>query len=392
LYPLHRYKQADAIGREVENMVSRKKRQNKGPQPIYRHVQESIATKVRKGDLKPGDILPSEGELVKEYGISRGSVRSALKELQNQGVIYSVAGKGSFVSEWLSGQESGEQDRIALVVPGLEDSDFQIYRGIEDTLNKEGFILTIFNSQRSIEQENKNLKLLLEGKEEGAIIFPNWGRTNAEALFELKAAGYPFVLIDRYFRELDTDYVVTDNKKGGFLATEHLIKLGHKRIGVILGLSCTAIEDRFEGYREALAQYGLVHDPALVRRLERDDAGKNEPSGQVGYDEAQSLLQEKPTAIFATNDFLAREAMRAIADKGLSIPGDISVVGFDNQAFAEYCRPLLTTVAQPFYRLGQEAAEILLKKVEATGAGEGLCHRVIAPELVLRGSSAGAKK
>ncbi|MDD4559063.1 MAG: substrate-binding domain-containing protein, partial [bacterium] len=209
------------------------------------------------------------------------------------------------------------------------------------------------------------------------------------ALFELKMAGYPFVMIDRYFRELETDYVVTDNKRGGFLATEHLIKLGHKRIGIILGLSCTAIEDRFEGYREALAQYGLIHEPALVRRLERADAEKSEPSGQEGYNEALDLLKERPTAIFATNDFLAREAIKAVQDAGMDIPKDISVVGFDNQAFAEYCTPPLTTVAQPFYRQGQKAAEILLEKVDAA-ADEEPYHCVMPPELVLRGSSAKA--
>ncbi|MGI6383985.1 MAG: GntR family transcriptional regulator [bacterium] len=371
------------------NNASRRNKRNKSPQPIYRHLQKSIAVKIRKGDLKPGDALPSEGKLVKEYGISRGSVRSALKELQNQGIIYPVAGKGSFVSEHLSGLQLGEQGRIALVIPGLEDSDFQIYRGIEDALNAAGFILTIFNSQRSIEQENKNLKLLLEGKEKGAIIFPNWGRTNAEALFELKMAGYPFVLIDRYFRELETDYVVTDNKRGGFLATEHLIKLGHKQIGIILGLTCTAIEDRFEGYREALAQYGLIHEPALMRRFQRDDTEENEPSAEIGYNEAVDLLKERPTAIFATNDFLARGAIKAVQDAGMDIPKDISIIGFDNQAFAEYCTPPLTTVAQPFYRQGQEAAEILLKKVDAA-ADEEPYHCVMPPELVLRGSSAKA--
>jgi GntR family transcriptional regulator of arabinose operon len=371
-------------------MIGKGKRRNKGPQPIYRCLQESIVAKVSRGEFQPDDALPSENHLAEEYGISRGSVRTALKELQNKGIIYSVVGKGSFINRQISDQPSIKQDRIAFIVPSLDGSDLQIYRGIEDTLNKAGYMLSIFNSQRSIEQENKNLKLLLEGKEKGAIIFPNWGRTNAEALFELKMAGYPFVLIDRYFRELETDYVVTDNKKGGFLATEHLIKLGHKRIGIIPGLKCTAIEDRLEGYREALARYGLVHDPALVRHLERADAEKSEPSGQEGYNEALDLLKERPTAIFATNDFLAREAMRAIADKGLSIPGDISVVGFDNQAFAERCTPSLTTVAQPFYRQGQEAAEILLRKVDAAAIGEGPYHRVIAPELILRSSSAKA--
>ncbi|MDD3927512.1 MAG: GntR family transcriptional regulator [bacterium] len=368
-------------------MISRANRRNKGPEPIYRHLQESIIAKVRKGDFKPDDALSSENELAEEYGISRGSVRTALKELQDKGVIYSVAGKGSFVSRQISDQSVSKQDRIAFIVPSLDGSDLQIYRGIEDTLNTEGFILSIFNSQRSIEQENKNLKLLLEGKEKGAIIFPNWGRTNAEALFELKMAGYPFVLIDRYFRELETDYVVTDNKKGGFLATEHLIKLGHKRIGIVLGLNCTAIEDRFEGYREALAQHDIVHDPALVRRFQRDDAEENEPSAETGYNEAVDLLNDKPTAIFATNDFLARGTIKAIQDAGMNIPGDISVIGFDNQGFAERLNPALTTVAQPFYELGQRATRMLLVKISSDNSKEGCIKKVLSPELVFRRSS-----
>ncbi|MFA7372473.1 MAG: GntR family transcriptional regulator [bacterium] len=368
-------------------MISRTNRRNKGPEPIYRHLQESIIARVRKGDFKPDDALSSENELAEEYGISRGSIRTALKELQDKGVIYSIAGKGSFVSRQISDQSVSKQDRIAFIVPSLDGSDLQIYRGIEDTLNTEGFILSIFNSQRSIEQENKNLKLLLEGKEKGAIIFPNWGRTNAEALFELKMAGYHFILIDRYFRELETDYVVTDNKKGGFMATEHLIKLGHKRIGIVLGLTCTAIEDRFEGYREALAQYGIVHDPSLVRRFQRDDAEENEPSTETGYNEAVDLLKDKPTAIFATNDFLARGTIKAIQDAGMNIPGDISVIGFDNQGFAERLNPALTTVAQPFYELGQRATRMLLVKISSDNSKEGCIKKVLSPELVFRRSS-----
>jgi GntR family transcriptional regulator of arabinose operon len=367
-------------------MIGKGKRRNKGPQPIYRCLQESIVAKVSRGEFQPDDALPSENHLAEEYGISRGSVRTALKELQNKGIIYSVVGKGSFINRQISDQPSIKQDRIAFIVPSLDGSELQIYRGIEDTLNKAGYMLSIFNSQRSIEQENKNLKLLLEGKEKGAIIFPNWGRTNAEALFELKMAGYPFVLIDRYFRELETDYVVTDNKKGGFLATEHLIKLGHKRIGIIPGLKCTAIEDRLEGYREALARYGLVHDPALARHLERADAEKSEPSAEIGYNEAVNLLKERPTAIFATNDFLAQGAIRAIQDAGMNIPEDISVVGFDNQGFTELLDPSLTTVAQPCYNMGQRAAEIVLRKLNNDQRSKEIKRITLKPELIMRRS------
>lgn len=370
-------------------MIGKRKRRNKGPEPIYRCLQESIIAKVNKGEFQPDDALPSENHLAKEYGISRGSVRTALKELQNKGIIYSVVGKGSFINRQIFNQPSIKQNRIAFIVPSLDGSDLQIYRGIEDTLNAAGYMLSIFNSQRSIEQENKNLKLLLEGKEMGAIIFPNWGRTNAEALFELKMAGYPFILIDKYFRELETDYVVTDNKKGGFMATEHLIKLGHKRIGIVLGLTCTAIEDRFEGYREALAQYGIVHDPSLVRRFQRDDAEENEPSTETGYNEAADLLKEKPTAIFATNDFLARGTMKAVQDAGMDIPGDISIVGFDNQGFAELLDPPLTTVAQPFYQLGQKAAGMVLGQLDNGLENQGFKRITLEPELIVRQSCLG---
>ncbi|MDD4153572.1 MAG: GntR family transcriptional regulator, partial [bacterium] len=143
-------------------MIGKRKRRNKGPEPIYRCLQESIIAKVNKGEFQPDDALPSENHLAKEYGISRGSVRTALKELQNKGIIYSVVGKGSFINRQIFNQPSIKQNRIAFIVPSLDGSDLQIYRGIEDTLNAAGYMLSIFNSQRSIEQENKNLKLLLE--------------------------------------------------------------------------------------------------------------------------------------------------------------------------------------------------------------------------------------
>ncbi len=357
------------------------KRKNKGakiPLPVYNVLIEDIISRIRSKGFKPEEALPSENQLVKKYHISRGSVRTALRELQEKDLIYSLPGKGSFVKKYSSSQNISE-DKIAFIVPSLEDSDLQIYQGIEETLNKEGFVLSIFNSQRSIERENKNLRLLLEGNEKGAIIFPNWGRSNIEIIFELKRANYPFVLIDRYFRDLETDYVVTDNKKGGYLATEYLIKLGHRRIGIIAGLSCTAIEDRLEGYREALAEYNILHHLSLMRKVNEVD--KLEPSNG-GYLETKELLKEKPTAIFATNDFFAQGAMKAIEEENLSIPEDISLIGFDNQKFSENLSPPLTTIAQPFYSIGKNAAKILIKKI--SGVSDRIKQITLSPELIIR--------
>jgi len=356
-----------------------KKNAVRAPAAVYAAMQEDICGQIRGGSLKPGAPLLSEFELAEKYGISRGSVRTGLRMLREKGVIRVLPGKGAFVAREAALQPAPRKNRIALVIPGLEDSDLQIYEGIESVLDEAGFVLSIFNSRRNIAQENTNLRLLLEREEEGAIIFPNWGVGNAQMIYELKRADYPFVLIDRYFRDLETDYVVTDNKAGGFMATEHLIKLGHRRIGIILGVQCTAIEDRYAGFMEALAGYGAEVDPNLIVRMEKN-ADVEPATG--GYDAALNLLEKRPTAIFATNDFIAREALKAACSRNLSAPGDISVIGFDNQRFAENLRPPLTTIAQPFRDIGRKAATILLARI--SGGRDGIAREVLPPKLILR--------
>lgn len=344
-------------------------------------MQDDIRMQIASGKLKPDAPLLSEFELSKKYGISRGSVRTGLRLLRENGIIRVLPGKGAFVARPSALHSVLRRNRIALIIPGLEDSDHQIYEGISSVLDEAGAVLSIFNSRHSIKQENDNLLLLLEREEEGAIIFPNWGRANAQMIYELKHADYPFVLIDRYFRDLETDYVVTDNKQGGFLAGEHLIKLGHRKIGVILGVHCTAVDDRYAGFLDALGQYKQVLDPNMIVRME-EPVG-NEP-GHGGYETAMALLQKKPTAIFAVNDFIARETMNAAKAQNLSVPGDISVIGFDNQSFTETLVPPLTTIAQPFREIGRKAAAILISKIN--NRTNRVIQETLPPALVVRES------
>jgi len=360
----------------------RPKAVNRSPVAVYAALQEDICGQIESGALKPDAPLPSEFELVNKYGISRGSVRTGLRMLREKGIIYVLPGKGAYVSKRFPFPSIIKRNRVALIIPSLEESDHQIYKGIESVLDKAGLTLSIFNSRRSVKQENSNLMLLLEREEEGAIIFPNCGMANAQLIYELKRANYPFVLIDRYFRDLETDYVVTDNKKGGFLAAEHLIRLGHRRIGIILGLPCTAIEDRQAGFMEALAKYGLELDPNLIVRMEK--TGDVEPMSG-GFDSALGLLKKKPTAIFATNDFIAREALKAVNGLKFEVPKDISLIGFDNQRFAGELAPPLTTIAQPFMDIGRKAAQILRAKIN--GESEQTVQEILPPKLIIRQTS-----
>ena len=362
-------------------MRKRKKSVNRHPAAVYTAMQEDVCNQIRDGTLKADVSLLSEFELARKYSISRSSVRTGLRLLREKGIIRILPGKGAFVSKHAAFQSMFRKNRIALVIPGMEDSDHQIYEGIESVLDEAGFMLSIFNSRRSIEQENANLMLVLEREEEGAIIFPNWGRSNAQMIYELKRANYPFVLIDRYFRELETDYVVTDNKLGGFLAAKHLIQLGHNKIGVILGVPCTAIDDRYAGFIEAFAKYRIKLDLNMIVRMEK--AGGLEPvSG--GYAIALDLLKKNPTAIFATNDFIARETLKALSAQKLSVPKDISLIGFDNQKFSEDLVPPLTTIAQPFKDIGRKAAQILLAKIR--GEQNEVVQETLSPKLIVRQS------
>jgi len=362
-------------------MRPQKKTVNRNPAAVYAAMQDDILAQISGGRLKPDEPLLSEFELAKKYGISRGSVRTGLRLLRERGVICVLPGKGAFVAREADAQSAPRKNRIALVIPGLEDSDHQIYEGIESVLDEAGFVLSIFNSRRSIEQENTNLRLLLEREEEGAIIFPNWGRSNAQLIYELKRANYPFVLIDRYFRDMETDFVVTDNKTGGFMAAEHLIQMGHRRIGVILGVQCTAIDERYAGFVEAFAKYGVELDPALIVGMGK--SAESEPANG-GYDAALELLGKSPTAVFATNDFIARDALKAFNGRNVAVPGDIALIGFDDQKFAAELFPPLTTIAQPFMEIGRRAAQILRAKINGE-AGRAV-QEILAPKLVVRQS------
>jgi DNA-binding LacI/PurR family transcriptional regulator len=363
------------------------------PIPLYYQVKKMIISELMRRNLKTGDIIPKEMDLCKKYDVSRITVRRAIAELVSEGVLYRVSGVGTFIKE-LTEKDfhiSGKDRQIALVVPDIEDLAISaIFSGIDIAAQKHDYEIIIYSSGRRIEKENYNLSHLLQSNSTGAIIFPNWGTANVSHIFELKRQGFPFVLIDRYFREIETDYVVTDNIAGAFDAVTHLIRLGHKRIGFIGGLDNSAGNDRMEGYKKALSKNGIVVDEDLITALDKNNYSRlqTEPDSG-GYRETKNLLKLKNrvTAIFAASDGIAIGAMRAIKDAGLKIPDDVAVVGFDNLKYASLLEVPLTTVAQPFKEIGQKAIEILISKIE--GKSKELNQIILKPELVIRKTCGG---
>ena len=370
------------------------------PLPLYIQVREDIRGQIEAGRLLPGDRLLLESALTEQYAVSSITIKRALRDLAREGVVLRIKRKGTFVSpRKISRPESGPWSKtLALIIPAIEDLFLsEIYRGLADVARRAGYAVSILSSDREIEKEEGNIRNLGTRAEQGAVIFPNWGRASAEQIFELKRRKFAFVLVNRYFRDIQTHYVVADNRTGACEAVEHLIRLGHRRIGCIGWVECTAVEDRLSGYRLALGRHGIPYDETLVRGILDDDRqnyARVEPASG-GYQEAKKLLQlaDRPTAIFAVSDRLAVGAMRAITEAGLQIPQDVALVGFDDVRYAADLD--LTTVAQPAFETGKSAAEILIGQIEGGGRGSGngradKFRQVVLPtQLIVRGSCGG---
>jgi DNA-binding LacI/PurR family transcriptional regulator len=369
------------------------------PLPLYIQVREDIRSQIEAGKLLPGDRLLLEQALTEQYAVSSVTVKRALRDLAQEGFVVRIKRKGTFVSPRKSDRPDSKPrtKTLALIIPDIEDLFLsEIYRGLAEVARRAGYAVSILSSDREIKKERENIRSLGDRAEQGAIIFPNWGRANAEQIFELKRRKFPFVLVNRCFRDIQTHYVIADNCTGAREAVEHLIRLRHRRIGCIGWVECTAVEDRLRGYRLALGRHGIAYDETLVRGILDADrqnyAGVEPASG--GYQEMKQLLQldQRPSAVFAVTDRLAAGALRAITEAGLEIPGDVALVGFDDVRYAADLD--LTTVAQPAFETGKTAAEILIAQIERgdhNGSEEKFQQVVLPTELVIRGSCGGKR-
>ncbi len=229
-------------------------------------------------------------------------------------------------------------------------------RGIEDVAYAREYSVLLCNADEQPEREALYTRVLLAEKVAGVIISPTDERCTTCAAFLER--GIPVVAMDRRIRGLAIDTVVVDNIEGAYQAVSHLIRLGHRRIGLIGGrLEISTGRERQEGYLKALRDHGIPVDPELIR--------VGDFKQESGYRLACELLSlpDRPTAIFAANNLMTLGALNAIHKKGLAIPRDVAIVGFDDMPWAASLNPALTAVAQPAYELGRTAAELLLARI-----------------------------
>ncbi len=265
---------------------------------------------------------------------------------------------------------------VGLVVGDIENPFFAAAaRGLADALEGEGHTVLLANSDEHRAAEQRAIEALRSHQVDGLVLASVGRADDLNAI----AASSPLVLLDRSIRGVRADSVTVDNRAGARRAVEHLVTLGHRRIGIVSDHpSIASSAERLAGYRRALKDAGLPDDPGLVSigGSTRED----------GHRAARALLDraDRPTALFTSNNFMTYGAVLALRELGLSVPGDVALVGFDDLDWTVLVDPPLTVVSQPVAELGATAGRLLLARI---GGDESPPRRVRLPaHLIVRGS------
>src|SRR5262245_12145333 len=273
---------------------------------------------------------------------------------------------------------------IGVIVPDLMHSYFaEIMKGVGEVARSSNYQIVIGNSEEDTDRELNEVEAL-RSRTDGLIIAPAFSPDKPKLYRKMIKDGAKIVLIDRTLEGLECPMVTTDNIKVGKIATEHLIRLGHRRIGHLRGTASSTSKERFEGYKQALAANKIRYEKALVR-----ECGLMESDG---YNAMKAWLREGnlPKAIFAVNDPAAIGAMKALDEAGIRVGEDVAIVGGGNIHYGDMLRVPLTTVSWSRGEMGQAAAHMLIQLIE--GKENNIqTERVVLPPILIHRKSCGEK-
>ena len=352
----------------------------------YYTLMEALKEQILSGTIKPGQKLPSENELTREYALSRHTVRKALALLENEGYITAQHGKGTFCSERVIQRHNSKN--IAVTTTYLSDYIFpRLIQGMDRVLSENGYSIILKNTCNSRSKEEKVLKELLDKPIDGLIIEPSKTQISCRhtSLYDqMDEYGIPYVFIQGYFEQMKKKpYVLMDDMKGGYLITKYLIELGHKNIHGIFKADDVQGQARHKGYVRALQEAGMLYDPDSVTWFYTEDREVKPRETISGAIQAETPMD----AVVCYNDQVAVEVIRTLREFGKKVPRDVSVTGFDNSLLAKNNHIPITTISHPQDKLGSMAAELLLRLIRGEELTEQELHIRVEPEIVVRDST-----
>ena len=344
------------------------------PKYKYQNLKDYLIAKIRSGGLAGSGRLDSEPQLCERFSLSRNTIRQAIQELENEGYVYRIHGKGTFIRN----ATPVNSRKIALMI---YDTAYMAHpvtggliRGIDETLSRNGYILDILASKRSFHDEN-----LMRLAESYAGFLIGTYQLDELMLAELEKISLPHLFVKNYPMNHDVHAARINFTHAGFLAAEHLIRTGCGNLALIYSGDRIAISAEFkEGVYSAALEHGA--------RLRRENIFIADFSDRLAVPEICAELlrhEDRPDGMICASDELAIALLAELKRHGVSVPGDISVIGWNNTENSTLTTPPLSTVDIPLMELGRRSADLLLRMIH----GETAQPELLEPSLVIRGST-----
>jgi GntR family transcriptional regulator, arabinose operon transcriptional repressor len=327
-----------------------------------RLLKDSLLREMNEQLIPIGARLPSESELMTRFAVSRTTVRQALAELSNEGFIAKQQGRGTFRISPEERRRRGEHSMLVGVWFNWPSGPLYgpMLDGVRSELGHWGYHAVLEGGLESGAEKQGICSLIRKGLDGFIVSASSDPFDSHEPILEILKRRVPLVLIDKRLPGCEADLVSTNSRLGGEQLVSHLIELGHRRIAFVGTANVSTVEERLQGYRLTMQKYSCAVDPEWMKISDTVYADH----GRRAARELLSLPSDRrPTAVFGANDPIAETVAQVARELGLSVPGDLSVVGFDAAGFNLEQPAWLTTYAQPKYRIGQQAAQLLMRRI-----------------------------
>ncbi|CAH0120665.1 MULTISPECIES: LacI family DNA-binding transcriptional regulator [unclassified Paenibacillus] len=338
-------------------------------------------------------------DIAKEVGISKMAVSLAMRDdvsVSQETIerVKEVARRlGYTPNRFAQGLVNGKSYTIALLIGGSLHDDYQnrIVRGAIPYAIEKGYTLSVAPSECDTNLESSYIRKYQNMMVDGFLAFHC---LSVHPYKTLKKNGVPFVLYTKYFEELDSDYVVCNDVSGGYRMTQHLLELGHREIAFVYDEyleRSSEVVNRKKGFIAALEEYGIAAETvrsipfAMDLRTGKIDLTNYVDANREFVDAMRS--KDRPTALFVCNDVLASSVYMILKQLGLSIPGDVSVAGYEGVYLGQILDPPLTTVETPIEEIGRKACQLLIDKIEGNVPKSEIAQIKLEPALAIRAST-----
>jgi len=352
-------------------------------------VKQKVKEWITEGKVLPGEKIHSENELVKLFEVSRHTVRQAVGDLVHEGWLYREQGAGTFVSQRRKKNPSPTGKNIGVITTYVTDYIFpSIIKGIESYLSDHGYSLTFACTDNNPDKERSCLESMLSRNIDGLIVEPTRSSSynpNLHYYLQMEQNEIPYLMINQYYPQLNPPHLILNDEKGGFIATEHLIKQGHRKIIGLFKSDDIQGLNRMQGFIRAFRENEISFFPEMIITYTTEEKDK------ILVNKLKDVLiseEKKPTGIVCYNDEIAISVLNVLRELELKVPEDISIVGYDDSYLAEASETKITSVTHPKTEMGLEAAQWIVAAVENRERKIVVNNqKIYEPELVIRNST-----